>query len=254
MKRYFWSLDMSEMDSIKSQLLDELWLPMTIKGGNIFYPRKKKNKDLKFLTLTSDTNFKEIDLFLNKNLVQRGDTFVWNNEYLKMMRLETELGDCTVLGTLRYEKSIHNLNFSLKQHFPFDLINLDFSSQKPISEDGRIEKEMISIEKTIKFQKITETNFIIIYTTILDNNTLDLNKICDESDKLMLRRWPGLTIDEELLEGPINDNSKKIKGLNCVLSQICRKYNYSFESAEKVCINCDDENVVYSITAILRRT
>ena len=76
----------------------------------------------------------------------------------------------------------------------------------------------------------------MIYTTILDNNTLDLNKICDESDKRMLRRWPGLTIDEELLEGPINDSSKKIEGLGCVLSQICRKYNYSFESAEKVCI------------------
>lgn len=245
---------MSEMDSIKSRLLGELWLPMAIKGGNIFYPRKKKNKDMKVLTLTSDTNFKEIYLFLDENLAQRGDIVVWNNEYLKMIRLETELGDSSVLGTLRYENSIRNQNFSLKQYFPFDIINLDFSSQKPISEDGRIEKEVISIEETIKFQKTTETNFIMIYTTILDNNTLDLNKICDESDKRMLRRWPGLTIDEELLEGPINDSSKKIEGLGCVLSQICRKYNYSFESAEKVCINCNDGNVVYSITAILRRT
>ena len=242
------------MDSIKSRLLDELWFPIAIKGGNIFYPRKKKNKDMKVLTLTSDTNFKEINLFLDENLAHRGDIVVWNNEFIKRMRLETELGVTMVLGSSRYENSIKNQNFPLKQYFPFDIINLDFSSQKPISEDGRIEKEVISIEETIKFQKVTETNFIMIYTTLLDNNTLDLNKICDESDKRMLRRWPGLIIDEELLEGAINDNSNKIEGLDCVLSQICRKYNYSFESADKVCINCNDGNVVYSIAAILRRT
>ena len=242
------------MDSIKSRLLGELWLPMAIKGGNIFYPRKKKNKDMKVLTLTSDTNFNEINLFSDKNLAQRRDIVVWNNEYLKRVRLETELGNTIVLGSSRYENSIKNQNFPLNQYFPFDIINLDFFSQEPISEEGRIENEVISIEETIKFQKITKTNFIMIYTTILDNNTLDLNKICDESDKRMLRKWPGLTIDEELLEGAINDNSKKIEGLGCVLSQICRKYNYSFESAEKVCINCNDGNVVYSITAIFKRT
>ena len=92
---------------------------------------------MKVLTLTSDTNFKEIYLFLDENLAQRGDIVVWNNEYLKMIRLETELGDSSVLGTLRYENSIRNQNFSLKQYFPFDIINLDFSSQKPISEYRR---------------------------------------------------------------------------------------------------------------------
>ena len=241
------------MDSIKSRLLDELWFPMAIKGGNIFYPRKKKNKDMKVLTLTSDTNFKEINLFLDENLAHRGDIVVWNNEFIKRMRLETELGVTMVLGSSRYENSIKNQNFPLKQYFPFDIINLDFCSQEPISEEGRVEKEVISIEETIKFQKRTETNFIMIYTTILDNNTLDLNKICDESDERMLRGWPGLVIDDELLNDLIDDNSKKIEGIECILNQISRKYNYNFESSDKLSIN-HGRNVIFSISAILRRT
>lgn len=245
---------MSEMaDLAKPQLLDRLWLPMVRKVGDIFNPRKKKNKDMKVFTLTSDTNFKEVNLILDENIAQRKDIIVWNNEYFKIIRLETELGDSIVLGSTRYENSIQNHNFSLKKHFPFDIINLDFLSQEPICEEGRVEKEIISIEETIKLQNCSNANFLLIYSTIFDNNNLDLNKICDESDRRMLRRWPGLVIDEELLSNPINDNSKKIEAIGCVLTQISRKYNYISDLTDTLSINSNDGNVVYSIAAIFRR-
>ena len=244
---------MSEMGLIKSQILHELWLPMARKGGDFFVSRKKKNKEMKILTLTSNINYEEVSILIDENLALSKDIIAWNHDYLKIFRLETNLGDSIVLGSSRYENSIQNQNFSLDEHFPFNVINLDFSSQEPIFEDGRIEKEVISVEKTIKFQKRTETNFVMIYTTILDNSGLDLNKICDESSKIMLRGWPGLVIDEILLNDPIIDISKKIEGIECILNQISRKYNYSFESAGKTYLNCNDGTVVFSIAAILKR-
>ena len=130
---------------------------------------------------------------------------------------------------------------------------MDFSSQEPLSEEGRVENEVISIEETIKFQKNQNANFLLIYTTILDHNSLNLNKICDESDELMLRGWPGLVIEEELINSPINVNTKKNDGIECVLIQIARKYDYNFEFAEKLSKDFDGNNIL-SIAAILKRT
>ena len=66
---------------------------------------------------------------------------VWDQRYIKRIRLETESIDI-VLGGSPYEQSILGNNCPLQEHFPRDIINLDFTSQDPDLGNGRIEKEL----------------------------------------------------------------------------------------------------------------
>lgn len=240
---------MSEIDVIRSQMLQETWMPMTKKVGGIYFPRRK-NKDLKVLFLLSDFNLNDYRLYLNENVTKQELIYAWNNDFLKCFRLETELGTSRVCGKSRYENSISNSNFELKDSFPFHIINLDFTSQRPNSDIGRIEKELKSIEKTLILQE--NIDFMLVYTTLLDNVELDLKRVLSESDKAMLRGWPGLDIDPSYLNSPIKENTRKIDGIIKVLHQLFIKYNYRCESTDRY-HSLDNGNYIFSMGAILTR-
>ena len=219
---------MPQIPQIKTRLINDLWLPNVKKGGGVFYPKLRKNKKMKLLTLTDDRNFQEIIIFEQNNLTSKDCVIVWTHSHIKKLRLETELSPARVFGTTRYEDSISSSSFSLSSHFSFDIINLDFSSQTPDLESGRIEKEVQSLEKTIKLQTVQRNiGFVLIYTTLLNSNDLNYGTIVSTSNAMHVPGWSGL--DSGDFSPSITDHMEKIRCLESVLRKICLKYNYDGE-------------------------
>jgi hypothetical protein len=242
---------MSEYDIVKSQFIQDLWLPCVRKGGDYFFPRKRKNKELNVFTLTTDTNSQEISSFIKNGLTKQGNIFAWTHSHIKRMRLETEFSDVNVLGLSKYETSIANPNFLLKNHFPFHVINLDYLCQEPRCEPGRLEKELIGIERTISFQRDRMSECILIFTTLLNGNNMNLQTICDESDGIRMPHWRGLLNDDRDKAIPISDNQQKIVILNEILTALSGKYFYSIDLRTKS-ISLSDGAIAYSVVAILK--
>lgn len=240
---------MSEILIFKNRLINELWLLNVKRGGNIFYPRKK-NKKMKLLTLTNDRNFQEIIRFEEENITTREYVVVWTHSHIKKLRLETELSPAKVLGATRYERSTSSSSFSISELFPFDVINLDFSSQDPDLESGRIEKEIQSLEKTIGLQREYErAGFILIYTTLLNSNNLNYESIATVSNTIYVPGWSGLSLEE--FSSHIADQKEKMRCVESVMSEICSKYNYNVRIEKKYCSLGDFQKYLYSIAGLL---
>lgn len=242
---------MSEFDIVKSQFIQDLWLPCVRKCGDYFVPRKRKNKELNVFTLTSDTNFQEISSFIKNGLTKQEKIYAWTYSHIKRMRLETELSDVNFLGLSKYETSVANPNFRLKAHFPFHIINLDYLCQEPRREQGRLEKELIGLERTISFQRDRRSECVLIFTTLLNGHTMDLQAICDESDGIRMPHWRGLLNDGRDKSTPISDNQQKITILNEILTDFSGKYFYSTELRTKS-IPLPNGAIAYSSVAILK--
>lgn len=242
---------MSEFDIVKSQFIQDLWLPCVRKGGDYFIPRKRKNKELNVFTLTSDTNFQEISSFIKDGLTKQERIYAWTHSYVKRMRLETEFSEVNFLGLSKYETSVINPNFLLKDHFPFHVINLDYLCQESRCEPGRLEKELIGIERTISFQRDKRSDCVLIFTTLLNGNDMNLQTICDESDGIHVPHWRGLLNDRGDKSTPISDNQQKIAALTDILTDLSGKYHYSIELQTKS-KSLPDGTIAYSIAAILK--
>jgi hypothetical protein len=242
---------MSEFDIVKSQFINELWLPCVRKSGDYFVPRKRKNKELNVFTLTSDTNCQEILSFIENGLTKQERIFAWTHSHIKKMRLETDFSDVNFLGLSKYETSIANPNFQLKEHFPFQVINLDYLCQEPRCELGRLEKELNGIERTISLQRDKMSECVLIFTTLLNGHTMNLQAICDESDGLRMPHWSGLLNDGRDKSIPISDNHRKITLLNEILTDFSKKYHYSIELQTKSIV-LPNGSIAYSIAAILK--
>lgn len=243
---------MPDYDQIKTQLVRDLWFPTIKSGGDILYPRLRKNKQMKVFTLTTDTNFEEITTLMSNKLSQKERIVAWTHSQFKQFRLETNISLYIVFGGTRYEDSISSLSFPLSNHLPFDVTNLDFSSQDPSFDEGRIEKEIISIEKTIKLQKNRHNNnFILIYTTILNSNNLNLTFLCGASNAIQVTGWQGLTLDG--YPSNISDNKQKINCIENLLGKIVQKYNYHCNFS-KINLPLDEHKVVISIAGLLKKS
>jgi hypothetical protein len=238
---------MFDINDAKSQLLGDLWLPVIKRGGDTLYPRLRKNKKMRVLTLTTDSNFEEIVVLVDEKLTQRERIIAWTYSIFKKFRLETDIAPSTVLGPNRYEDVILNGTSSLISLFPFDVINLDFSSQEPLLEKGRIEREIISVEETIRLQK-RKNNFVLIYTTILNSNQLDLMLICALSNSKRVHGWKSLDIDD--YRPKIPESSKKIDCVRDILGKISLKYDYVSEFDEKS-LDLTDKKVILSLAGLL---
>ncbi len=241
---------MPDYNQIKTQLVRDLWFPTIKNGGDILYPRLKKNKKMKVFTLTTDTNFEEIVTLVSNKLTQREAISAWTYSHIKKVRLETDIAPSAVFGTSRYEDSISSASFPLNDCFPFVVTNLDFSSQDPPFDDGRVEKEIISVEKTIKLQKNRNNdNFVLIYTTILNSNNLNLTVLCSASDTIQVSGWQGLTIDG--FPSNISDNNQKINCIEIILGKMAQKYNYHC-NFNKMNMSLNGEKIVFSIAGLLK--
>lgn len=243
---------MSEIDKIKSQLIADLWLPVAKKGGTHFFPRRKTNYDMSLFTLTADSNFEEILCFKKKKLISEKKTIAWSYASQKRVRLETEFNEAIIAGFAKYETSISFDDFEIKNSFPFHIINLDFSSQDPIFESGRLEKELISLEKTISLQKDNSAEFVLIFTTILNGNHLNFSTLCTNSDQMHVSGWRSLQDETFSLHSPIQDNPQKIVSIEYFIRQMAKKYQYSIEYLGKSIV-LRDGKIAFSAAGLLRR-
>jgi len=215
---------MNEIASKKDKLIKQLWLPIAIAGGQVLYPRRTKNRRMKVLTLTHHDNCREADKFIRNKLTNKELMVGWNKGTNESMRLEAErLG--SVVGPYVYEDSIISGQSDAQDKFPFDILNLDFSSQKPESENGRLEREILSVEYTIKLQSDKGNDgMVIIYTTLLNSKPLDINKVKQKSDNIRIQGWNGLSIDG--LPTNTIDSHEKTRCLKEILQQTSSKYQY----------------------------
>ena len=243
---------MINVDALKDLLITELWLPIAIEAGIGFYPKLRKNKKMRLLSLTNDRNFNEIVRFEENKLTQRENVAVWTKDTLKRIRLETESIDI-VLGGSPYEQSILGNNCPLQEHFPRDIINLDFTSQDPDLGNGRIEKELESLEKTVKLQDQKQgKNFLLIYTTIIDSNNLNKGGVIQTSDSIRVNGWSGLNINN--FSQPLLDESGKKTFIKEAIKRMCQKYGYKNSRSNNQGIDIPSRNEkLYSIVGIYMR-
>lgn len=207
------------------------------------------------MTLSSQHNFQEIPKFIEEKMTTKNDIVVWNYDHIIRVRLETDpdVAPGRVLGTGKYEDSVSgNLPASLDPYFPFEIVNLDFTSQNPSLENGRIEKEILSVEHTIAHHKAKDANgFVLIYTTIIDNNNLDFSSIISKSNQLQIHGWSGLS------EGGFNQTisicDEKIGCIENILQQFCQKYEYDSEFKKIKKKVTGSNGYIYSIAGILKK-
>ena len=236
---------------VKNKLIDEFWLPTATKWGNVLRPRLKKNKRFRLLTLTSDVGFSEVLRFEEGELTEKQHVVAWTHSHLKKLRLETEISPAKVFGPARYESCASSPTFPIQEHFPFDVINLDFSSQEPKFDAGRLESEISSLERTIKLQRAKGGNdFIFVYTTILNSNELDYTRIEQTSNGMPVSGWAGLPSGQ--FPRKIGAQKEKIVCIQTVLSGICSKYNYGCQMTKQI-VPLDRENkyMLFSIALLV---
>jgi len=245
---------MIEIASIKDKLIDELWLPIAMKGGSTFYPRLIKNKKMKMLTLTHHNNCHELEKFIKNKLTKKELITGWNRETNEAIRLECERLE-SARGGYMYEDTIQDNQSGIQDEFPFDILNLDFSSQNPELEEGRIEKEILGIEHTIKIQSAKgNKGMVLIYTTILKSKPLNPPIIKRRSDDIRIQGWKGLSING--LPSNITDCNEKIRCTDKIFQQICFKYQYeNVGNVESLCVGLSNSpGYILSIAVLLRRS
>lgn len=245
---------MVEIALIKDRLIDGLWVPIVIAAGKTFYSRRKKNKGMKVLTLTHHSNCRETDEFIKNKITNKELIVGWNKGTNEVIRLEGErLG--SVIGPYVYEDSIIEGRNDVQNKFPFDILNLDFSSQKPESENGRLEREILSVEHTINLQSDKGNNrMALIYTTLLDSIRLNLDEIKRNSDNIGIQGWDGLSVDE--LPPNATDHEEKTRCLKEILQQTFSKYQYrNIEDLNSLCKGLSNgSGYILSIGVLLIRS
>lgn len=237
----------------KHLLVDKLWLPTIRNWSNVLRPRVRKHKRLKLLTLTSDASFEEVTKLEEEELTEKECVIAWTHSHIKKIRLETEIPPAKVIGIARYERCTSNPSFIIKDSFPFDLINLDFSSQDPIFETGRIEEEIRSLEDTIKLQSDSGgNNFILMYTTVLNSNDLAYSSIVSKSNNIPVLGWSGLSTTE--FHGKIAQQLQKCLCIETVLNRINSKYKYDSATKKRVIpLTKDKKYMMYSTATLMQR-
>lgn len=247
------AIQIPSVNSVKDQLLEELWIAFVRRSGSLFYPRLRK-KRMKIFTLTSDTNFLEIPKFVESKLTNKKNILAWNYSHIKVWRLETEpqISPAIVLGATRFEDSILSNNHPLINYFPFDVLNLDFSSQEPGSHEGRMEKEIQSLERTIEIQKrvgVQLGGFALIYTTLLNSREINCHTIIQRSDDMRFQRWPGLNLNDQPVR--TSNQVEKMRIVEKILCQLTSKYGFDVE-LDTVHKSLSHGYSVFSIAEILK--
>ena len=216
---------MFNVDNLKDQLIEGLWFSVVKEAGSAFYSRRK-NKRMKLFTLTNGINFKEILKFEEEKLIQRADIVAWVvTDYNKRMRLEVESLGCILDGDILTEP-ILDTSSQLQSHFPCDIINLDFSSQGPNIRSGRVECEIECLEKNINLQNRRDgRRFVLIYTSIIDSNSINRDNIVQASNAFQISGWRGLNLT--IFPQNISDPNQQKAFIEEAITKICQKYGYS---------------------------
>ena len=208
---------------------------------------------MKIFTLTNDRNYEEITKFIENKITEKDQIIVWTYSLPKKFRLEVNTG-CKVEGGSRYEESVSSTS-SLTEYFPFDVINLDFSSQDPISENGRIEREIKSLEETIKLQREKqgeEKGFTLIYTTLLNSCPIDKEQVIRYSNAIQITGGSGFQLSN--FQNNINEQNEKMEFIKKTLEEIFSKYSYITHKLDKANFRLSNEQkVIFSAIGIIKK-
>jgi hypothetical protein len=107
----------SPYSEAKISLLGEIWLPLALKGGEHFFPLRKKNKGMKLFTLT-DMNYQEVKVFEENRLTKREHVVAWTYSQQQVYRLEAELGRSKILCEGRLDDAIGVDSQTIYENFP----------------------------------------------------------------------------------------------------------------------------------------
>jgi hypothetical protein len=226
---------LSSIQEAKSIFVDDLWLPLAIIGGDCLFPYRKKHKVMNLFTLT-DMDCIEVKKFEANKLIHRENVVAWNPSYQQAIRLETELGKSLVLFDGRFEDIIKGDSQQISSHFPFSILNLDYSSQKPSHSVGRIEKEILGIHILInQLNHYHKDGFVFLYTTLIDQIelrqtllTFSINPPYRPSD-------------------PIIVVSEKVEFIKRAVMSILHNHNYSVTRSQELMLNLKGNENVFSM-------
>lgn len=210
----------------KSRLISELWLPKAKEHSKVLRPKLKKNKRLRVLTLTSDADFQEVTHFIKEGLSTKSNIIIWTYSLLKRLRFQAD--GFKVPIPRKFEDAVLQSASQYSELFPLQVANLDFVSQDPTSTQGRIEREIESVEGTVKLQRECHTDedkgLILIFTTKIDAIIVDVASVKTELDNFHALGWPGLDISG--CGGSAATADQKAYVIKRILEQITRKYGY----------------------------
>lgn len=231
-------------ERIKSSFLQDTWLPLAINAGSLFYPRRKRSKRMKVFTLTSPSNYIEIESFKAEKLTSNENVFAWTDSIQKRARLEVEI-PIRVLGATRFEDNITSGSSSILTYFPFDILNIDFSSQTSHPHPGRLETEINALEHTIKSQKERiqdKKGFVLFYTTKLDAEVIVCSRIKSDCDAVHVNGW----IELDIRDYPENSTEyhDKLRIIQTLFQHFIRKYDFTLSGdLRSVCEPLEGEHL-----------
>ncbi|NQU98428.1 hypothetical protein HQ533_03090 [Candidatus Woesearchaeota archaeon] len=191
--------------SLKTEIVNSFWKNKFIKIGQLVFPRKKY-KSLKVLSLTNSRNIEEVKILIKDHLTSRAYLFAWCNDFIEALSLDAEAKFNEVLDAAKFEETfLSRTDHKVYACFPFHVLNIDFTSQAVESEDGRLEKELHSIEKVLLKQKETNGNnaWLMLFTTLIDNTPVNVDDIKINSDQYTISLWSGMTFSKQ---GSLNDS------------------------------------------------
>ncbi|HDY88521.1 MAG TPA: hypothetical protein ENH82_10490 [bacterium] len=244
---------MPDIYTLKDNLINELWLPTVKDARKLLYPRRRNNAKMKLLTLTNGINVNEINRFEECGLIQREDAVAWIiDDFNKRMRLEAEAPGVILEGDIFLE-SILDPTSQIRDHFPFDILNLDFSSQEPILLDKRIECEVGCMEKILYLQNENNVRrLVLFYTTTINSHCIERDVIIEVSDAVQVDGWQGLTLSN--FPSNISELVAQKSFLQSVLQALCQKYGYPNIQLTDLALNTTSNSIqLYSIAVIVER-
>jgi len=214
---------MADIDTLRDQLIEELWLPMVKEGGTHFYSRRK-NKQMKLFTLSNGVVFNGLIRLEVENLIQRGDAILWVSNMIKAVRAETESRGAVLSGSI-CDEEILGATCQLNPFFPRDILILDFPSQDPNSNGSRLERELEKVEQFMSLQNRKHcTGFVLLFNTVINNEAINGNIVKNNSDAMHEDGWGGLALGN--FPQPVADNNQKPDFIKHILQSLCPKYKY----------------------------
>jgi hypothetical protein len=240
------SIIYEKIDVLKSDLVVNLWTTSFLSAGRLLAPRKTY-KHLKVFNLTNARNLCDIDVLVENKISNKQFMYAWCYGDFEYLSLCTEGKFKEVLGDTKLEKSVElNNHNSLISKFPFHIISLDFSSQEFILEEGRLEEELITVEKLLQIQKNnsgTKKEFLLIFTTVLNSKSFNIDEVKTNSEALYTTGYScNLT-----QSGTKTAHSEKITTIKELLNIISANngYNLTMNSMHK---DIDSHHKLFSVT------
>jgi hypothetical protein len=242
---------MADVVPLKDQMIGRLWLPQAKEAGRLLYPRRRKNAQMRMLTLSDGINLNEILQLEQEHLLRREDSVAWVSSMLKRSRVEAEnVG--VVLDGPAYESTFLGPACPLARRFPFDIVNLDFASQEAGVLPERTAREIETLERAVGLQeRAAQDKFLLIFTVPICSARLDVRAIARRSDQNRVDGWEGLQVDGFPEE--ITDPDEKSAFIRAVVTHLIRKYGYCCSNGTET-LSCSDAHTdLLSIAGVLVR-